>query len=154
MLGLLGADHGLLLAEDGAQLVHLLDVHLRGVDLARGRPVHVPEGPLLTVQDLPLLLVSLLCHLEHKNNYQPQVSMCNKHKQYADVNWKAILMNKDIIQVDRANSQTSINIIFYWLLNLKSLLRFIFAQVQKLSCILHLCSHVHVETLSTGKVYC
>ena len=152
MLGLLGADHGLLLAEDGAQLVHLLDVHLGGVDLARGRPVHVPEGPLLTVQDLPLLLVSLLCHLEHKNNYQLQVSMCNI--QYTDVHWKAILMNKDINQVDRANSQTSIYIIFYWLLNLKSLLRFIFAQVQRLSCILHLCSHVHVETLSTGKVYC
>ena len=76
--------------------------------------------------------------------------MCNI--QYTDVHWKAILMNKDIIQVDRANSQTSIYIIFYWLL--KSLLRLIFAQVQKLSCILHLCSHVHVETLSTGKVYC
>ena len=150
MLGLLGADHGLLLAEDGAQLVHLLDVHLGGVDLARGRPVHVPEGPLLTVQDLPLLLVSLLCHLEHKINYRPQVSMCNI--QYTDVHWKAILMNKWIELIVKLPS--IVNIIFYWLLNLKSLLRFIFAQVQKLSCILHLCSHVHVETLSTGKVYC
>ena len=150
MLGLLGADHGLLLAEDGAQLVHLLDVHLGGVDLARGRPVHVPEGPLLTVQDLPLLLVSLLCHLEHKNNYQLQVSMCNI--QYTDVHWKAILMNKWIELIVKLPS--IVNIIFYWLLNLKSLLRFIFAQVQRLSCILHLCSHVHVETLSTGKVYC
>ena len=79
MLGLLGADHGLLLAEDGAQLVHLLDVHLRGVDLARGRPVHVPEGPLLTVQDLPLLLVSLLCHLDHKKiiNHKCQCAIYN-----------------------------------------------------------------------------
>ena len=150
MLGLLGADHGLLLAEDGAQLVHLLDVHLGGVDLARGGPVHVPEGPLLTVQDLPLLLVSLLCHLERQINYRPQVSMCNI--QYTDVHWKAILMNKWIELIVKLPS--IVNIIFYWLLNLKSLLRFIFAHVQRLSCILHLCSHVHVETLSTGKVYC
>ena len=51
------------LPEDLVQFVHFLDVHLRGVDLAGGRPVHVPECPLLAVQDLPLLLVSLLGHL-------------------------------------------------------------------------------------------
>ena len=64
--------HGrLFLTEYLIEFVHLLNVHLRGVDLARGRPVHVPEGPLLTVQDLPLLLISLLCHLDQTKNYQP-----------------------------------------------------------------------------------
>ena len=56
-------DWCLLLAENLIQFVHFLDVHLSGVDLAGGWPVHVPEGSLLAVQDLPLLLVSLLGHL-------------------------------------------------------------------------------------------
>ena len=51
------------LPEDLVQFVHFLDVHLCGVDLPRGGPVHVPECSLLTVQDLSLLLVSLLGHL-------------------------------------------------------------------------------------------
>ena len=53
----------LFLPEDLVQFVHFLDVHLCGVDLPRGGPVHVPERSLLTVQDLPLLLVPLLGHL-------------------------------------------------------------------------------------------
>ena len=56
-------DWCLLLAEDLVQFVHFLDVHLGGVDLAGWWPVHVPECSLLAVQDLPLLLVSLLGHL-------------------------------------------------------------------------------------------
>ena len=45
------------------KLADLFDVELGGVDTARGRPVHVPKGALLCVQDLPLLLVSLPVHL-------------------------------------------------------------------------------------------
>ena len=56
-------DWCLLLAEDLVEFVHFLDVHLGGVDLAGWWPVHVPECSLLTVQDLSLLLVSLLGHL-------------------------------------------------------------------------------------------
>ena len=51
------------MAEYLVKFVHFLDVRLRGVDLPGRGPVHVPEGSLLTVQDLPLLLVSLLGHL-------------------------------------------------------------------------------------------
>ena len=60
---LLCADQGLLLAKDDAELVHLLDVGLRGVDLTRRRSVNIPESSLLAIKNLPFLLISFFRHL-------------------------------------------------------------------------------------------
>ena len=71
----------LLLAKDDTELVHLLDVRLRGVDLSGRGPVNIPESPLLAIKNLPFLLISLFCHLIISMSYgcslQGQTKMCS-----------------------------------------------------------------------------